>query len=219
MATLRITNLTTSPYWLNDIYATIPASTAAVPYLDVQRAPAEVSAMLGLEAAVADGTLSVAVTYSADELAAIDSANQPLASLLVDGSVTDAAIAPVAASAIAAAPVTFRKAFAAAAAGTPDDVTVYAVNTLPYKIRIIGASASISTAIGGSGLTIRSAAGGAGTLAATISSAAAGVNPVMSLGAGNASAVLTPGASVGLFIRRSDRGVAGEVFIQARRES
>lgn len=219
MATLRITNLTTSDYWLNDIYTAVPASTAAVPYVDVVRSPAEISSMDGLQDAVAAGTLSAAVTYSADELAAIDSANQPLASLLVDGAVTDSAIAPVAASAIAAAPVTFYKAFAAAAAGTPDDVTVYAVNTLPYAIRITGASASVATAIGGSTLAIRSAAGGAGTLAATISSAAAGLIPAVSLGAGNASVVLTPGALVGLFIRRSDRGVAGEVFIQARREA
>ena len=219
MATLRITNLTTSDYWLNDIYTSIPASTAAIPYVDVSRTPAEISSMDGLQAAVAAGTLSAAVTYSAAELAAIDSANQPLASLLVDGAVTDSAIAPVSAAAIAAAPVMFFKAFAAGAAGTADDVTVYAVNTLPYKIRILDARASIATAVGGSTLTVRSAAGGAGTQAAVVSSAATGIARASALGSANTSVVLTPGASVGLFIRRSDRGVAGELVIMARREA
>lgn len=219
MATLRITNLTSSDYWLNDIYTSIPASTAAVPYVDVERSPSEISAMRGLEAAVAAGDLSADVTYSADELAAIDADNQPLASLLVDGSVTAGALAPVSAASPAAAPVTFFKSFAAGAAGTADDVTIYAVNTLPYKIRIMGVSASIATAIGASTLTIRSAAGGGGTLAATVSSGSTGFVSATSLGAANASVVLTPGALIGLFVRRSDRGVAGEVHIYARRES
>lgn len=218
MATLRITNLTTSPYYLNDLYATIPASTAPVPYLDVVRSPAEVSAMRGLEAAVAAGSLSCDVTYSASELAAFSSLPQPLASLLVPGSVTAAAIAPVAASAVDAAPVVFYKALpSGGAAGTADDVTIYAVNTLPYKVRILGAQANISTAVAGATLQVRSAAGGGGTLASgPIDAATTGVHYASGP---NASVVLTPGAIVGLFVRRSDRSVVGEIVITARREA
>lgn len=216
MATLRITNLTTSPYWLNDIYTSVPASTAQFPYVEVQRTPAEISSMDGLQAAVAAGTLSSSVTYSAAELAAIDSSNQPLASVLVDGSVTDAALAPVAAAAVAAPLVTFHKAFAAGAGGA-DDVEVYAVNTLPYAVRVLDAFALISTAgAGGSTLSVRSAAAGGGTLAATVSSAATGMARMTGP---NASVVLTPGAMVGLFVRRSDSTAVGEITIVARREA
>lgn len=216
MATVRITNLTTSDYWLNDIYTAVPASTAAVPYVDVTRSPADISVMRGLQDAVAAGVLSSAVTYSADELAAIDSANQPLASVLVDGSVTDSALAPVAAAAIAAPLVTFHKAFAAGAGGA-DDVTIYAVNTLPYAVRILDAFAMISTAgAGGSTLTVRSAAAGGGTAAAVLSSAATGVARMV---APTASVVLTPGSAVGLFVRRSDSAAVGEITIVARREA
>lgn len=216
MATLRITNLTATDYWLNDIYATVPASS----YVDVVRSPSEISAMDGLQNAVAAGTLSADTTYSAAELAAISADNQPLASPLVPGSLTAEAVAPVAAAAVAAAPIIFFKALASGgASGTPDDVTIYAVNTLPYKIRILDAVANISTAVGASTLQVRSAAGGVGTLAATLSSAATGTAQTTSLGAGNVSVVLTPGASVGLFVRRSDRSVVGEILITARRES
>jgi hypothetical protein len=211
MASLSITNISASAFFLNDVYVDIAAAQTLV----VSRSPAEISSMAGLQAAVADGVLTASIAYTADELASI-----PLPSPIAPGSVSALAVAPVAAAAIDSAPVIFRKAFASGGApGTADDVTIYAVNTLPYKVRILNAFASISTAVGGSGLTIRSAAGGAGTLAATISSAATGVNPVMSLGAGDASVVLTPGASVGLFVRRSDRSVTGEIVITARREA
>lgn len=215
MATLRITNLTTSDYWLNDIYSAVPAGS----FVDVTRSPAEISAMRGLQDAVAAGKLSVDTTFSAEELAAISAANQPLASTLVPGSLTADAVAPVATAVAAAAPITIFKAFSAGSGGSPDDVVVYAVNTLPYKIRILDAMATISTAVALSSLDVRSAAAGGGTLVATIPSASTGVQRAASLGSGNTSVVLTPGATVGLFIRRSDSGVAGEVVLTARRES
>lgn len=216
MATIRITNLTAADYWLNDIYTSVPASS----FIDVTRTPAEISSMKGLEAAVAGGTLSAAVTYSADEQAALASGNGPLASLLVPGSLSPAPVAPVAATDILALPITLLKDMASGGApGTADDVTIYAVNTLPYKIRILDVQANIRTAAAASTLEVRSEAGGLGTLAATVDSGATGTVHAASLGSSNVSVVLTPGALVGLFVRRSDRSVTGEVLITARRES
>lgn len=238
MATIRITNLTNSDYWLNDIYTNIPASTAAVPYVDVVRSIAQLSSMKGLGAAVAAGTLSVAITPDAGELATDLTYVQPLGSELLPGSVSSGALAngsvtaaklaansvgpgtfvPVASTDIVSPTVTFYKALTSGgAAGTADDVTIYAVNTLPYKVRIIDAWAVVSTAAAATTLDVRSAAAGGGTLAAQVSAASTGIARASLLNT-NASAVLTPGASVGLFVRR-DRSVVGEIFITARKES
>jgi hypothetical protein len=229
MATIRITNLTTSEYWLNDIYVAVPASSAAIPYVDVVRSLAELASMKGLASAVAAGSLSVSITPSAGELATDLTYVQPLGSELLPGSVTATAMAtnsvgpgtfvPVAAAGIVSPVVGIYKAMTSGgASGTLDDVTIYAVNTLPYKIRILGAVANISTAGPAlSTLQIRSAAAGGGTLAATIDSTGTGTVQSSSLGSGNVSVVLTPGALVGLFIRR-DRSTVGEVFITARKE-
>ncbi len=249
MATLRITGLTTSAFWLNDIYATIPASTSTPAYLDVTRSPAEISMMRGLQEAVADGTVSVTVTYSADELAALSLVKlQPLASSLVDGSVSTAALqnlsvtagkidsgavtaaklaadsvgtgtfVPVAAATVMSTEVVLRQALVSGgAAGTADDVTIYAVNTLPYKVRILDAWVVLSTGHA-SDATVREVAGGAGTVSATVDCTATGITHAKALGAANTSIVYTPGPAVGLFLRR-DRSVVGELFILARKES
>lgn len=207
MASLTISNVSSADFWLNDIYAAIPAGDSVV----VFRSPAEISSMAGLQAAVADGILTSSVVFSADEQAA------DLSSVIAPASVDAASISPVAAAAVDAPLVTFRKALASGgSSGTLDDVTIYAVNTLPYKVRILDALALISTAgPAASALSVRSAAAGGGSLAATVPSDATG--PQRMTGP-NTSVVLTPGASVGLFVRR-DRSVVGEVIITARREA
>ena len=208
MASLSIANISLTSFFLNDIYVDIDAGQTVV----VSRSAAEISSMLGLQAAVADGVLTATITPTADELA-----SAPLASPLSPASVTALAVAPVAAAAIDSAPVIFRKAFVSGgASGTSDDVTIYAVNTLPYKVRILDAVALISTAgPGASLLSVRSAAAGGGTLAATLPADVLGAARMIGP---NASVVLTPGALVGLFIRR-DRSTVGEIIITARREA
>jgi len=62
---------------------------------------------------------------------------------------------------------------------------------------------------------VRSAAAGGGTLAATVPADVLGAARMIGP---NASVVLTPGAIVGLFIRR-DRSTVGEIVITARREA
>jgi hypothetical protein len=194
MAVLTISNVSSSDFYLNDIYTTIPAGES----FDVVRAVSEIAAMRGLQEAVVDGVLSVSVAYSADELASglAQAAGQALPTAVL-------------AADVVADAVVLRKAFAAGAGA----VTVYAVNNLPYPIRILDAHAVVS---GAATLTVSSAAS-AGTQAAVIVAAGAGVARASALGAGNASALLSPGSSVGLFVQRS-ASVSGEIVISARRE-
>jgi len=207
MASLTITNLTSTPFFLADIYLSIPALSSVV----VERSPAQISSMRSLQNAVSDGVLGTAIAFSEEELAS------GLASPIAPASVDAADLAPVDGAEVAAAPILFRKAFASGGApGVLDDVTIFAVNTLPFKVRILDAQALISVpGPGGATLAVRSAAAGNGTLAALLPADAAGV---ARMEGPNASVVLEPGATVGLFVRR-DRSTVGEIVITARREA
>jgi len=165
--------------------------------------------MASLQAQMAASAVSLSVVYSASELSS-GLQQAPASVQAVD-------MAPVASTDAAAGLVIIRTAFAAGAGGAADDITVYAVNTLPFKFRVIDAWALVGTAVAASTLAVRTAAAGAGTLLASIGSAATGRNGLaVSV---TATAVATPGASAGLFVRRSDNGVAGEVYVLARIES
>ena len=202
MASILITNLTAEAVSIGDLYTSVPASGT----LTVQRPATALAAMPSLQKAIADGKVAAAVTYDAWETAS---------GLLTPPAATDAAdAAPVAAGDTAALEQTIRKAFTAGTPGTADDVIIYAVNTLPYKMRIMDAVANISTAIARATADVRSQAAGAGTLVCSLDAATTGRKEMAT-----PSVVLTPGASVGLYIRRSDRGIAGEVVLTVRRES
>lgn len=197
MATITITNLTAADVAIADLYGTLPASGT----LTTSRSQSDLANMTALQALIQAGTVSLAIAYTAAEKAA---------GLVGQG---DGAVA---ASGLSDEQV-IRVPFTALAAGTADDVTVFAVNTLPYKkMRIIEAVALISTAIGATTMQVRTAAAAGGTLCAELSSGATGRQ--LQNNTVTASQVITNGASVGLFIRRSDRGVAGEVFIRVRAE-
>jgi hypothetical protein len=86
MATVKINNLTASPYFLNDIYTNVPANGSVIipggtgqsgsaPYptnaLDQGRYPGQLMSMEGMINATYSGTLSFQVTYTAAELAAL----------------------------------------------------------------------------------------------------------------------------------------------------
>lgn len=198
MATVTILNLTASPVYVSDIYTSVPANAS----LDITRSVSDLSRMAALQSLIAAGSLSAAVTYSADEKA----------SGLIDVGTTASAATGIGDEDIIRVP------FAAGVAGTADDVTVYALNSLPYKkLRILDAWAIVATAIGGTTLQVRTQSGGAGTLCAEMSSASTG--RAGETATVTASQAITSGASVGLFVRRSDRGVAGEVFIKVRPET
>jgi hypothetical protein len=201
---VTVTNISAAPVPLGDIYTTIPVGGSVT----FKRSASQISAMVSLQKAVTAQQVTVLAVEEAFETAS-GLATAP-------GTIAASDMAPVAAADAAAAPIEFRKSFAALGAGVADDVVVFAANTLPYKIRVTNASARIVTAIGASTINVYDQAAGAGQLCASLSSAATGI---VAMTGPNASVVVAPGALIGLFIRRSDRGVAGEVVITARRES
>lgn len=197
MATIVVTNVGASEVYCSDLYTSIAAGASVT----TTRTAGDLSRMAGLHALVAAGSCTVAVTYSDAEKA----------SGMVDTGAAASAAAGLGDTDVIRVPLV------AGTPGTADDVTVYAVNTLPYKkLRVLDAYAVISTGIAGT-LQVRSAAAGAGTLCAEIDSTNTG--RAGQTATVTASQVLTNGASVGLFVRRSDRGVAGEVHIVVRPET
>lgn len=111
------------------------------------------------------------------------------------------------------APVLVRKAFTALTTGTADDVTV--LNAIaPWAARIVDCWAVVTTAVGASTLTLRTAAAGGGSaLSSALDSGTTGVKR------NNATAATgTIAANGSLYLRRSDRAVAGEVYVLLLRE-
>lgn len=207
MATLTITNLTSSPVYITELYTSVLTTAPLV----TSRPLAALSGMAGLQAAITAATVSLAVTPTADELASglLSPPNAVGADDLL--AVTAATVtAPLQTMRI---PLT-----SGGATGTADVVTVFAVNTLPYKFRVLDvAIAFISVAgAGGTSMTIDTVSAGGGTLVGTLATASTG--RVVS-SAPLASVVVTPSSTAGLFVRRTDRSTVGEIILTIRRES
>lgn len=205
MAQAVITNLTSADVLIQELYATVPAN-GSITVTD--REPCDLLKMPMLLAALTAAQVSLSITYTPEEIAS-GLITPPDAVQAVD-------MAPVAATDAASGLVLIRAEFPAGVGGAPDDVQVYAAGALPFKFRAVDVWALVSTAVGASTLDAYTQAGGAGTLLGSVPSAVTGRNAMT---APLATAVATPGATEGLFIRRSDSGVAGEVFILARREN
>jgi hypothetical protein len=201
MAQLTITNQTSDPVYIKDLYTSVPVGTPLV----VDRSATDLASMTGLQDAVAAGQVTMSITYSAAE--------QPLATAPDVVEAVDAA--PVTAGTVEAPPITIRHRFAAGGGGAPDDVTIYAVNTFPYKVRMLDVTCYIDAAVGASTVELRTAAGGGGSLLGDFDSATTGRKKDA---AQTITPVIVPGAPVGLFVRRSDSGVAGDIVLTCRRE-
>lgn len=201
MASLVITNVSSDTIYLRDLYKELEAGDSVT----VDRTSAQLQSMTGLHEMIADGVVTLAYTRSADEIAS----GYDLPPVVAGDD------APAVAAADVVSPVTLlRCPFTAGAGGAADDVTIYAVNTLPFKFRVVDVWGYIATAAGAT-VAVRTAAVGAGTLLGTVASNATGRFD----GTGTATAVATPGASAGLFLRRADSGAAGEIFLLIRKES
>ena len=200
---VTLTNLDSSPLPLGDLGS---RSLAVGESITIERSASQLSAMRSVIAAVAAGKLTVTQTPTADELASgLLTPSQP---------VQAQDTAPVASSAVVGGiPFVIRKSFTALAAGTADDVEILPANALPRKLRVLMVFAVFSVTISATTAQLRTRAGGAGTLLATLSSAD---SPTLNTGV---SAVATPGTLEGLFLRRGDRGVAGELIILCQAES
>jgi len=201
---ITITNSGTDLLPLSDIYRTLAVGES----ITVSRSASDLPRMKGLQAAIAAGTATVTVAPTASELAS--------GLLSAPQAIEAADLAPVAAATLIGLTQTLRIPLTSGgAAGTNDDVTAYALNTVPYKCRVVDMWALVSTNAAGTSLDLRTQAAGAGSSLGTVSANATGV---ARMAAATATAVVTPGSSVGLFVRR-DRSVVGELFVVLRRES
>jgi len=206
MATIVITNLSSSKIYLSDLAHTLDVGGSVT----TERPASALSAMVGLQKAIEAGSVSLTSTPTPEEIAS--------GLMTAPNSITGDDMAEVASTAVLSPEIIIRKAVTAGGGGAADDVTVYAANALPFKFRIIDAWCFISAGnAGGRTITIRDQAAGAGTSAGTLDAAALG--RVDLTPASNASTVFTPGTLIGVFLRRSDSAIAGEVFIKVRRES
>lgn len=202
MAQLQITNVGTEKLYLGDFYTNIEPGKS----ISVERAASDLPNLKSLHKAVADGVASLSIVYSGDEAAS---------GLHAPPAVIEAGdLAPVAGNTPAAALITIYKTFEAGPGGSPDDVEIYPRGALPFKFRILDLVVYVSAAVGGSDVEIRDEPGGVGSVLASALSAATGRNPNVEAGTG----IAAPAAIKGLFIRRSDDAVAGEVVIIARAE-
>lgn len=198
-----ITNLTSSPVYIGDIYTSVQVG---IP-LTITRSGSDLNGMAALMAAIADGSVSVAITPTAAELAS---------GLLAPPEAVEAVdMAPVAAAGIASGCVLFRAELPVGVGGA-DDVPLFAAGALPFKFRVVDSWLFVSTAKAGSA-TLRDEPAGAGTAVSVGDTTATG--RAVCAPTSDASTVLTPGATKGLFARRTDDTMIGEVFVLVRRES
>ena len=205
MATLRITNLMTTIFACSDIGSpSIPVGG----YRDVERRVGEIASMQNLGDRIAAGDCSLRITLTAAERAS--------GLLAPPMSVEAEDIAPVASGAVEAPLMSYFVEFAALTTGTADDVAMYLADNLPRKSRILRATLFVKTAVGSSTITVNSRAAGAGTNVATFDSGSTGLKNST---APTSTTVLTPGSLEGLYVRRSDRAVAGWVLIEYRPET
>jgi hypothetical protein len=139
-----------------------------------------------------------------------------LSTKFVDIDLRDAAIQPshlAASSNGVAAVFVLRVPMTAGTPGTADDVTGPAA---PVDLRILDRWVDVTTAIGGSSVRFRDTAGGSGdALSGTLSSAAVDEGVRATGGTGSAQSTLAAGDIV--YVRRTDRGVAGTAYLLCER--
>lgn len=204
MADITITNITSEDVHLGDLYNTLRAGES---WVLEERSPLELDGMKSVKDAVLANKISVSVAYSAADVAA--GFTTPVQA------VEAADVLAVAADGSVCPGLVIRKVLTAGGGGA-DDVTIFAAGSLPFKMRVVDVIGFVVTNAAGT-WQVRDEAAGAGTLANTVDSTTAGRVPGDA--PSNATVVLTPGASKGLFIRRSDNTTDGEVFIVLRPES
>lgn len=203
MADLQITNITPDEdIYLADLYTGIPAGKTK----HVQRSATDLPRMWSLQQAMAAGKLTLSVTYSADEVQS--GLHAPTATVeAVD-------LAPVAPAAPAAALATIYKKFEAGVGGVPDDVEIFPVGSLPFGFRVLDLVAYVSSSPGASQVALYDEPGGSGVRLASADTS----TPGRKVNAENATNRTQPAASKGLFLRRSNNTLAGEVVLVVRPE-
>lgn len=209
MADFTFINLTADPQYIGDFGTPVLIVPASGQYTITDRESTELPAARDLQGLIADGSLDFVMTPTQDE---IDSG---LLSPPVSISGDD--MQPVDATSVTAAIGTFHKEFAAGGGGAPDDVVLFAANAIPFKCRLLDVVFHVTTFIGASSITLYDEAAAAGSSIAAADSSAVGRKVDTTR---TATFVLDQStAAKGLFLYRSDSGVAGSVTITYRREN
>jgi len=203
MATFVITNLASEKIHLGDFYKTLDVGEVLTL---TGRDPSEVSGLLAVQREVSAGNISFSMTPTAEELAS---------GLMVPPNAIGGDDFQEVAAADLLSGLALIRIDCPVGGGGADDVVGYAVNTLPYKFRLIDVWAKISTGVAGT-WELRDEPAGAGSVLATMDSTTAAERVAATE---QATTVATPGATKGLFVYRSDSTAVGEVLALIRRES
>lgn len=203
MAALLITNLTNDVVNLGDFYTSLAANAS----ITVNRAPGEISLLTNLMTALADGDVSMSVTYTADEIASGLQAPSK--------SVESRDIAP---NAVALGdgldPCILVSFDLPVGGGGADELILIAAGALPYKFAVIDVWGKVTTGVAGSWVLGDEAAGGGQTLG-TVNSASA--DPRVPSTVPDGPVTVTPGADIGLFLARSDNTAIGSIYALIKR--
>lgn len=136
---------------------------------------------------------------------------------LTDVSVNPASITPAMAAVLTAAigvPFVIVVPFTALTTGTADDIEI--LDSAPFALSLLDRWLDVSAAIGGSTARFRSASGGGGTaLSGSVDTATTCDGRRASSGSVGASASVAANGAV--FLRRSDRAIAGRAYLLAVR--
>jgi hypothetical protein len=222
MATITITNLSAAPIYLRDFYTTIGATgaknTAVGPAdtltlassatgntaltggaVKVIHNPADVMRMYQIQQLITAGSITVSVTADANEI------GSGFAAQAEGTGLQDVAVA--------------RAVFTAASANT--DVTVFAVNKVPFQCRAVDSWVSTSTGSASGVIAFYTAAARAGTrVTGDMTAAAAGVTRPGATQPAPAGTLIVPAAAVGIFanITGAAGAITADAFIMLRRE-
>jgi hypothetical protein len=162
---------------------------------------------------IRDAGVELALGYGLDFKGGLKARLNP-STKFIDVTLGDAGVAPAAVAAeadSAAVPFVLRVEMTAGTPGTADDVQG---PDAPFALRIVDRWADVNTAISATNLRVRTASGGSGnTLSGLISTATVqdGVR------ASNSADQDTLASGASIFVRRSDRGVAGNVYLMCIR--
>ena len=208
MPTLTVTNLSStqtqviSPTDGFGVAVTLnPSQTKVIPMTTLQ--------IDEIQSGLVSLTLSGAISWSVAQTSGLSDKLDALSPLTADR------MGPVAATAVAAAPVSLHFKWAApGGGGSPAEVVMLAA--LPSKMRVLDVLAVTTAGATGATLQIFSQTASGGTQ--LTDAMVVDVGTVQRMNYVHASSVLTPATGTGLFLELSDNSVAGEVTVLCRYE-
>lgn len=204
---------------LNFLAPLVATRNESTGFVDVSQTPlaSSTSIVVGsdVQRAALTGDVTAPLNSNVTTIAALAVTEAKLAADAVTAAkLADEAVVPanLASSLTFGVPFLITQSLTGGVAGTADDVTIYNANA-PFAFRILDCWAILNAAVGGSTIQLRDTAGGGGSaLSSALSSAATGTVR------NNDTSSRAVAANGSVFVRRSDRSVAGRIIILALRE-